>query len=67
MKHAKSISIPLGGHFKLRRESYSSKKEKENISLIFYYSVVRVGVCIVGWVKSHVGCLLGESWGFKWL
>ena len=41
MKHAKPVSTPLGAHFKLRKKSCSSsKKEKKDIALTIYSSVV---------------------------
>ena len=41
MKHAKPVSTPLGGHFKLSKKSCpSSNKEKENIASIPYSSAV---------------------------
>uniref|UniRef100_A0A2N9I3V5 CCHC-type domain-containing protein n=1 Tax=Fagus sylvatica TaxID=28930 RepID=A0A2N9I3V5_FAGSY len=41
MKHAKPVSTPLGGHFKLSKKSCpSSNKEKENMASIPYSSAV---------------------------
>uniref|UniRef100_A0A2N9FNK6 Integrase catalytic domain-containing protein n=1 Tax=Fagus sylvatica TaxID=28930 RepID=A0A2N9FNK6_FAGSY len=41
MKHAKLVSTPLGGHFKLSKKSCpSSNKEKENMASIPYSSAV---------------------------
>jgi hypothetical protein len=41
MKHAKLVSTPLGGHFKLSKISCpSSNKEKENMASIPYSFVV---------------------------
>uniref|UniRef100_A0A2N9EH16 Integrase catalytic domain-containing protein n=1 Tax=Fagus sylvatica TaxID=28930 RepID=A0A2N9EH16_FAGSY len=41
MKHAKLVSTPLGGHFKLSKKSCpSSNKEKENMTSIPYSSAV---------------------------
>ena len=41
MKHAKPVSTPLGAHFKLRNKSCSSsKKEKKDMALTIYSSVV---------------------------
>uniref|UniRef100_A0A2N9EW40 Integrase catalytic domain-containing protein n=1 Tax=Fagus sylvatica TaxID=28930 RepID=A0A2N9EW40_FAGSY len=41
MKHAKPVSTPLGGHFKLSKKSCpSSNKEKENMESIPYSSAV---------------------------
>ena len=42
IKHAKPVSTPLGGHFKLSKKSCSSSvKEKENMASVPYFSAVR--------------------------
>jgi hypothetical protein len=80
MKHAKQVSTPLSGHFKLSKKSCpSSNKEKENMALIPYSSAVEsliyAMVCTrpdiahaVGVVSRFMVNLSKEHWeAVKWI
>ena len=80
MKHAKPVSTPLGGHFKLSKKSCpSSNKEKQNMTSIPYSSAVGslmyAMVCtrpdithVVGVVSRFMVNLGKEHWeAVKWI
>ena len=60
MKHAKPVGTPLGGHFKLSKNScLSSMKEKENMASVPYSSAIRSLMYAMVCMRSDIAHAVG--------